>query len=42
MFATKIDLKDKNLETEIGHFFILNIPHDSPQKSTDDHEEFIN
>ena len=40
-FATKIDLKDKNLEREIGKFLILNIQDYSPLKSTDDHEEFI-
>ena len=41
MFTTKIDLKDKNLEREIGNFLILNIQDYSPLKSTDDHEEFI-
>ena len=25
VFATKIELKDENLEIEIGHFLILNI-----------------
>ena len=38
----KIDLKDKNLEREIGNFFILNIKDYSPLNSIDDHEEFIN
>ena len=42
VFATKIDLKDKNLEGEIGNFLILNIQDYSPLKPTDDHEEFIN
>ena len=41
VFATKINLKDKNLEREIGNFLILNIQDYSPLKSVDDHEEFI-
>ena len=41
VFATKIDLKDKNLEREIRSFLILNIHDYSPLKSIDDHEEFI-
>ena len=41
VFATKIDLKDKNLEREIRNFLILNIQDYSPLKSIDDHEEFI-
>ena len=41
MFATKIDLKDKNLEREIRYFFILNVQDYSPLKSVDDHEEII-
>ena len=41
VFATKIDLNDKNLEREIGNFLILNIQDHSPLKSIDDHEEFI-
>ena len=41
MFATKIDLKDKNLEREIGNFLIFNIQDYSPLKSIDDLEEFI-
>ena len=41
VFATKIDLNDKNLEREIGNFLILNIQDYSPLKSIDDHEEFI-
>ena len=41
VFATKIELKDKNLEREIGNFLILNIQPYSPLKSVDDHEEFI-
>ena len=41
VFATKIDLMDKNLEREIGNFLILNIQDHSRLKSADDHEEFI-
>ena len=41
MFTTRIDLKDKDLEREIGNFLILNIPDYSPLKSADDHKEFI-
>ena len=41
MFATKIDLKDKNLEREIRYFFILKFQDYSPLKSVDDHEEII-
>ena len=41
VFATKIDLKDKNLEIEIRNFLILNVQDYSPLKSVDDHEEFI-
>ena len=41
VFATKIDLKDKNLEREIGNFLIFNIQDYSPLKSIDDLEEFI-
>ena len=41
VFATKIDLKDKNLEREIQNFLILNVQDYSPLKSVDDHEEFI-
>ena len=41
VFATKIELKDKNLEREIGNFLILNIQDYSPLKSVDDHEDFI-
>ena len=40
VIVTKTDLKDKNLEREIGNFLVLNIQ-DSPLKSIDDHEEFI-
>ena len=32
MFATKIDLKDKNLERELGDFLILNIQDYIPLK----------
>ena len=38
VFATKIDLKDKDLERDC---LILNIQDYSPLKSIDDHEEFI-
>ena len=41
MFATKIDLKDKNLEREIRYFFILNVQEYSRLKFVDDHEELI-
>ena len=41
VFATKIDLKDKNLEREIRNFLILNIQYYSPLKSIDNYEEFI-
>ena len=41
VFATKIDLKDKNLERKNGNFLILNIQDYTPLKSIDDHEEFI-
>ena len=41
VFATKIDLKDKNLEREIRYFFILKFQDYSPLKSVDDHEEII-
>ena len=38
----KIDLKDKNLEREIGNFLILNIQDYPPLKFIiDDHKEFI-
>ena len=37
VFATKIDLKDKNLESEIRYFLILNVQDYSPLKSADDH-----
>ena len=41
VFATTIDLKDKNLEREIRNFLILNVQDYSPLKSGDDHEEFV-
>ena len=41
VFATRIELKDKNLEREIENFLILNIQDYSPLKSVDHHEEFI-
>ena len=41
VFATKIDLKDKNLEREIQNFLILNVQDYSPLKFVDDHREFI-
>ena len=40
-FATKIELKDKNLERGIKNFLILNIQDYFPLKSIDDHKEFI-
>ena len=41
VFATKMKLKDKNLEWEIGNFLIHNIQSFSLLKTIDDHEEFI-
>ena len=41
MFAPKIDLKNKNLEREIGNFLIFSIQDHFPLKSIDDHDEFI-
>ena len=41
VLPTKIELKDKNLEREIGNFLILNIQDYSPLKSAGVHEEFI-
>ena len=41
VFATKIELKDKNLKRETSNFLILNIQDYSPLKFVDDHEEFI-
>ena len=41
IFATKMDLKDKNLEREIRNFLILKVQDYSPLKSFDDHEELI-
>ena len=41
IFATTIDLKDKNLEREIRNFLIPNVQDYSPLKSVDDHEEFV-
>ena len=41
VFATKIELKDKILEREIGNFLILNIQDYSPLKIIDDQEELI-
>ena len=40
VLETKIELKDKNLEKEIGNFLMLNIQDYSPLKIVDDHEEF--
>ena len=36
VFATKIELKNKNLERKIGNFLILNIQDYSPLKYFDD------
>ena len=41
VFATKTELKDKDLERVIGNFVILNIEDYSILKEVDDHEEFI-
>ena len=41
MFATKIELKDKNLEREIGNFLMLNIQDYFLLQITDDLEELI-
>ena len=41
VFATKTELKDKDLERVIGNFVILNIEDYSILKEIDDHEEFI-
>ena len=41
MFVTKIELKDKDFEQEIGNFLILNIQNYSPLKVVDDHEKLI-
>ena len=41
MFATKIELKDKNLEREIRNFLILNAQNYTPLKVVDDHEDSI-
>ena len=41
VFATKTELKDKDLERVIGNFVILNIEDYSILKEVDDHEELI-
>ena len=41
VFATKAELKDKDLERVIGNFVILNIEDYSILKEVDDQEEFI-
>ena len=41
VFATKIDLKDNNLEREIRNFLTLNVQDYSPSKSVYDHEQLI-
>ena len=41
VFATKTELKDKDLERVIGNFVILNIEDYSILKEVDDQEEFI-
>ena len=40
-FATKIELKHKDIERKIGIFLILNIQNYSLPKIVNDHEEFI-
>ena len=39
VFATKIDLKDKNLERQIRSFLIPNVQDYSPLESVDDHQD---
>ena len=41
VFGTKIELKNKDFEQEIGNFLILNIQNYSPLKVVDDHEKLI-
>ena len=41
VFATKTELKDKDLEREIGNVVKLNVEDYSILKEVDDHEEFI-
>ena len=41
MFVTKIELKDNNLEREIGNFLMLNMQDYSLLQIIDDHEELI-
>ena len=41
VFATKTELKDKDLEREIGNVVKLNFEDYSILKEVDDHEEFI-
>ena len=41
VFATKIELKNEDLEHEIGNFLILNMKNYTLQKVVDDHEELI-
>ena len=41
LHCSVIELKDDNLEREIGELLILNIQDYFPSKTIDDHEEFI-
>ena len=41
VFATKIELKDKNLEREVSNFLIFNVQDYSPLIYVNDHAEFI-
>ena len=41
VFATKIELKHKDIEQKIGIFLILNIQNYSLPKIVNDHKEFI-
>ena len=41
VFATKTELKDKDLEREMGNVVKLNVEDYSILKEVDDHEEFI-
>ena len=41
VFATKTELKDKNLGRKARSFLVLNIQDYSPLKAIDDHKKFI-